>query len=69
VGDSAKLLVVCGSVDAEAAHAFVSHFPDAKIVSLEESFGETKSRTDVLDCVQKIVSEEVGRLRSSEDTV
>jgi len=65
VGDAAKLLVVCGSVDVQAAQVFMSHFPRARIVSLVEHFGETKSMTDVLDCVKKIVFEEVDQLPPS----
>ena len=58
VGDSAALLVVCGSVEREAALSFQSRFPNARVVSLVELFGEERAMSDVLACVEIVVAEE-----------
>ncbi len=58
VGDSAALLVVCGSVEREAALSFQSRFPNARVVSLVELFGEERAMADVLACVEIVVAEE-----------
>src|ERR1019366_7486494 len=43
VGDGAALLVVCGSVEREAALSFQSRFPNARVVSLVDLFGEERA--------------------------
>jgi glycerate kinase len=58
VGEGAALLVVCGSVEREAALAFQFHFPNARIVSLVELFGEERAMADALACVEIVVAEE-----------
>jgi glycerate kinase len=61
VGGGAKLLVVCGSVDREAARVFQDEFPDASIVSLEERFGVATDLSDVFACIEAVVADEVSQ--------
>jgi glycerate 2-kinase len=65
VNERVPLLVVCGSVDDEAADVFRRRFPTATVVSLVERFGETKAMRDVRSCVSAVVNDEIA-LRSNE---
>jgi glycerate kinase len=55
--DGPTLLVVCGSVDRDAARQFVTTFPNAEVISLVERFGQKRSMDDVLECVEVVTSE------------
>jgi glycerate kinase len=61
VGSRAQLLVVCGSVDPDAAREFHDEFPNASLVSLEERFGLATALSDVLGCVEVVVVADVTR--------
>jgi glycerate kinase len=58
-GPLVPALIVCGSVDAEAADRFSALFPHAKIVSLESRFGRNASMSDVTSCVEIVVRQEI----------
>lgn len=57
--DGTALLVVCGSVDRDAARRFVTNFPNCEVISLSERFGRKRSMDDVLKCVEIVVSEAI----------
>jgi glycerate 2-kinase len=50
-------LVICGSSDEEAAANFVERYPHARVVSLEERFGNQMARNNVLECVSTVIAE------------
>ena len=54
---SGPLLVVCGSLDDEAAATFSTRHPDARLISLVERFGEQRSYADAPGCVEALVAE------------
>jgi glycerate kinase len=54
-----SLLVVCGSVDRDAAHQFVTNFSNCEVISLSERFGRKRSMEDVLKCVQIVATEAI----------
>ena len=51
------LLVVCGSLDHDAAAAFGARHPRARLVSLAERFGERRAVDDAPGCVETLVAE------------
>jgi glycerate kinase len=61
VAETSRLLVVCGSVEHEAALAFMDRFPGATIVSLEERFGLEDAMANVTNCVGAVVDSEIAR--------
>ena len=52
---STPLLVVCGSVEADAAREFIARYPNATLVSLVERFGEERARSETARCVAQVV--------------
>ena len=46
-----RLVVVCGSLESDAAAEFSRDHPDATLVSLVERFGRQRARRDTLACV------------------
>jgi glycerate kinase len=60
-GDATPILLVCGSIELEAATAFQRQFPNATVVSLEERFGLERAVRDVLSCVATVVRAAVRR--------
>ena len=50
------LLVVCGSLDDEAASTFSSRHPDARLVSLEEKCGLERALADAPGCVEALLA-------------
>jgi glycerate kinase len=63
VKSATQLLVICGSIDDEAAQIFQRHFPTATMVSLVERFGEMAAKADPGGCVEAAVTQEM-ELRS-----
>jgi glycerate kinase len=59
VRDSAALLVVCGSIDDEAARIFRRLYPSANLVSLVERFGERRSMTATSECLASVLADEM----------
>jgi glycerate kinase len=59
LNERVPLLVVCGSIDDEAADIFRRRFSNATMVSLVERFGETRAMTDVVDCLTAVVVDEL----------
>jgi glycerate kinase len=53
------LLVVCGSIDDEAADIFRRRFENATLVSLVQRFGEDRAMNDVSDCLISVVVDEL----------
>ncbi len=51
------VLVVCGSVDDDAAAIFSGRFPNSSIASLERRFGLEIALNQVLDCAAVVVKE------------
>lgn len=58
------LLLLCGTVELEAAQRFEARFVGATIVSLEQRFGAQAARLDVAGCVQRSVEEFLDAHRS-----
>jgi glycerate kinase len=56
---STPLLVLCGSIEAEAAQIFAGRYPHARLVSLVERFGENEAREHVEACVESVVADEI----------
>ncbi len=54
---STDLLVVCGSLDLDAAATFAARHPHARLVSLAERFGENRAIADAPGCVETLVAE------------
>jgi glycerate kinase len=59
VAPTARLVVVCGSVDGAAAREFQRRFANAVLISLEERYGADLARREVFACVERAVREEL----------
>ncbi|MGC1419432.1 MAG: glycerate kinase [Acidimicrobiales bacterium] len=53
------LLVVCGSIEDEAAQIFRRRYPTVTMVSLVERFGEVAAKADAVGCVEAVVAQEI----------
>jgi glycerate kinase len=63
VHERLALLVVCGSIEDDAAEMFRIRFPSATLVSLVERFGQSTAVNDVRNCLATVVAEEVSSIK------
>jgi glycerate 2-kinase len=59
VGGVGPLLVLCGSIEADAAQVFAARFPNAKLVSLVNRYGESDAFDHTVACVEAAVGDEI----------
>jgi glycerate kinase len=57
VGPSNRLVLICGSVDADAGEQFLSRFPHAEMISLSDRYGIDRALTDTLSCVEEVADD------------
>ena len=57
--DGAADAFVCGALEESSARRFVSRFPNARVMSLSEQFGEFRSVSDVVKCLEILAGNEL----------